>query len=571
MSQKNEPWIREREATVCLWKPDQTRGYISNMTASLLTDFLCFSRRQLEEYVKMIRLCGFTGIQVTDICSAWRACGSWERVHDQFKDLADILHREGMSFTLWVWAAEFSDYGWHDDDVVYSAADPDTAPCDDPRVVAAFDKYYDIYADMAPYADRLIAHFFDPGHLTDTRSVLFFARRLFERFRRVNPSVRLGIDTWAAADDFPDQLVEAGFTDVMLMELPFLPTWGVGDKRARYRSRVKALGCELGSWGWYTCEYETDQGPFMSVNDRVIADVYRKTREQGDRIMVPSYWSEMDAYHVVNFFSLYVAGHLLIDPESDTDALLADAARLVAGEKGTRDLLFILELIRDARSGDSFSAFWWNEPQYVLLCADHADILTRSDEAIARLTALIDGADGANDAHLPIPVRSLYRLMLPQLHQIRQYADFSVQLAAAKRAKEAGETKAQLQARVDALPFSVPEYNNIIGLWGLPETRAAYRCMEEFCRENGLAMPDDPALRYVQKRRIYDHACVYQRGKKEPLWLWPLFYEGGAAFGAERTRELVEELCREGVFMHRAEDDFVALKNWQSFAFDFQI
>ena len=31
------------------------------------------------------------------------------------------------------------------------------------------------------------------------------------------------------------------------------------------------------------------------------------------------------------------------------------------------------------------------------------------------------------------------------------------------------------------------------------------------------AVPDDPALRYVQKRRIYDHACVYQRGKKEPL------------------------------------------------------
>lgn len=571
MDSKKEPWISEREATVCLWKADQPRGYISNMATSLLTDFMCFSRRQLEEYVKMIRLCGFTGIQVTDICSAWRAGGSWERVHDQFKDLADILHREGMHFTVWVWAAEFSDYGWHDDQVVYLPADSHTAPYDDPQVKAVFEKYYDIYADLAPYADRVIAHFFDPGHLSDVYSVLNFARMLFDKFRAKNPRIKLGIDTWAATEDFPDRLVEAGLGDVMLMELPFLPTWGAGDKRARYRSRVKALGSELGSWGWYTCEYETDQGPFMSINDRVVADVYCKTREQGDYVMKPSYWSEMDAYHVMNFFSLYVAGHLLIDPESDTDALLAEAARLVAGRESASDLLTVLEVIREARSGDNWNSFWWNDPGYVLLCADHQGVTERSTKAIALLEKLISEAGETCEAHLPITVKNFYRLILPQLHQIRQYAEFSVALEAAKRAVLAGETKDMLQKRVDNLPFDIPEYNNIIGLWGLPETRMACRRTEEFCRENGLTFPDSPALRYIRKRRLYDHACVLQRGKQEAVWLWPLFYEGGLAFGEEQTRALTEELCQEGVFMHRPEDECIALTNWKSFAFDFQI
>lgn len=565
------PWIREREVTVCLWKPDQNRGYISNMAASLLVDFMCFSRRQLKEYVKMVKLCGFTGIQVTDICSAWRANGSWERVHDQMKTLADLLHEEGMRFTVWVWAAEFSDHGWKDADAVYAASTPGTPAYDDPQVRATFEKYYDIYADLAPYADRVIAHFYDPGRLPDAYSVVNFARMLFGKFRAQNPTVKLGIDTWGAEPSFPDQLVAAGLEDVMLMELPFLPTWGVGDKRESYRRQVKSLGCELGSWGWYTCEYETDQQPCMCINDRVVADVYRRTRVQGDHVMVPSYWSEMDAYHILNFFTLYVAGHLLADPEDDTDRLLSEAAALVAGEGSADKLLSVLTLIREARSGDSWESYWWTEKDYVLYHADHAGILARAERAITLMEELIATAGEESAAHLPISVKSLYRLMLPQVHQIRDYAAFAVAFAAVERAATDGASDETLEQAVAALPFDIPEHNNIIGLWGLPETRVAYARVETFCREHGLTVPHSPTLRYIRKRRIYDHACVYQRGHAEPLYLNPLFYEVGIAFGEEETRSLVEELCREGVFLRRPEDGAVALANWRSFAFDFNI
>lgn len=79
------PWIAEREATICTWKVDYNRGFISNMATSLLVDFISMSDRQLGEYAKMLKVCGFTGIQVTDMVSAWRASGSWEIVHDRYK------------------------------------------------------------------------------------------------------------------------------------------------------------------------------------------------------------------------------------------------------------------------------------------------------------------------------------------------------------------------------------------------------------------------------------------------------------------------------------------------------
>ena len=97
----DRPWIERREATVCLWKPDYIRGFISSMNTSLLIDFMCFSDRQFEEYALMLKECGFTGVQVTDMCSAWRPSGSPEFVHDRLRVFADALHRHGMEFTLW--------------------------------------------------------------------------------------------------------------------------------------------------------------------------------------------------------------------------------------------------------------------------------------------------------------------------------------------------------------------------------------------------------------------------------------------------------------------------------------
>ena len=66
-----EPWMVERETITCLWKTNVARGQYFNTQASLKSEILTYSDDQLYEYVKMLKACGFTGVQVTDMCSAW--------------------------------------------------------------------------------------------------------------------------------------------------------------------------------------------------------------------------------------------------------------------------------------------------------------------------------------------------------------------------------------------------------------------------------------------------------------------------------------------------------------------
>ncbi len=571
MYSKENPWIAEREATVCTWKFDYMRGYISNMNVSLINDFMCLSARQLKSYAKMLKECGMTGVQVMDICATWRASGGWENVHDKFKAFADACHEIGLNFTVWCWAAEFSGHGWAEPDAVYQNADRSKPAYEDGHVRAVFNKYYDIYADLAPYADRLIAHFFDPGNLTDIPSIIYFFKLLESKFKAKNPKIKTAVDTWGCPEGYHEALVNAGMKDVMLMELPFLPVWRQQGKRAAFREGVKKLGCDLGSWGWYTADMETDQLALMTVNNRVLKDVFNQTRAQADCVMAPSYWSETDAYHILNFFSLYAAGHLLIDPDDDPDRLLCDAARAVTGEntENEKRLVSVLELIRDARSGDSWDSYWWTEPGYVLKNYNHKTVLNRADAAISALETLINEPE-PDAIPFPIERRQLYKLIMPHLHQIKKYAEFSRDFEELKRMKKDGKSKEELQKKVGALNCEIPEYNCVTGLWGQVEARAAFERVSEFCREKGLRAPQrSRPVRFEQKRRLIDRLRVEQRGKAEPVFVDISFYEGGM-IGAEYLRSLMEELFTEGVLVKNADGKY-ALSDAEAYKFDFSM
>lgn len=564
------PWIKEREATLCTWKFDYDRGYIGNMSVSLLNDFMCLSERQLMDYASMIKACGFTGIQVMDICAAWRASGSPENVHDKFKILANACHITGLNFTLWCWAAEFSGHGWTEPSAVYQNRVPGRPAFEDPAVLAIFEKYYDVYSEMAPYCDRVIAHFFDPGNLTDTESIISFLKLLAEKFRASNPSVKIAVDTWGCPEDYPGRLVEAGLKDVMLMELPFLPAWQEG-KRARFREGVKKTGCGLGVWGWYTADMEIDQLAMMTVNNRVLKDVLNTVREQGDIVMTPEYWSETDSYHILNFFSLYAAGHLLIDPGEDPDKLLYDSAFAITGNANDAETLkYVLEVIRDARSGDTWDTYWWTSPNYVLKTQKWENVLPRAKDAITKLETLAELPEPACGIPFPLKRRQLYKLMLPHLQQIRQYSEFIRDLANIKALKAGGAANDVLQDLIDGLDCEIPEYNCVTGLWGQPEAREAFILCEEFCKENGLKAPErSPSVKFKFKKRIVDRLTVSQRGSKERLSVDPLFYEGGLA-GPEFTEKIMDELYREGV-LGRDESGKYFLSGWQELRYDFSV
>lgn len=569
-SEKN-PWIIEREATICGWKPDYMRGFINNPNVDIKTDFFSFSNRQIREYVRMMKACGFTGIQINDSCDKWRFMGSWELVHDRFKVLFESLHEEGMNATLSVMGAFFSGHGWVDEDVTYTPREGYTA-FTDPIVHEQFLKYYNIYADLAPYVDKLVIRFFDPGALRDYSVIFQYAHLLADMFKAANPKIEFAIDTWGCPDDFPEALVkEPGFAGMYLLELPFPPRWeGDPQKRARFRQGVKDLGCKLGAWGWYITEKETDQSGSMYVNARMIKQIYNQARTEGDDVMVPTYWSEMDANHVMNVFSMYSSAQLLINPDADPDQLIYDCCRKIFGEKHAKDAQYCLDVIQDARTGKGWNTYWLSVPNTILGGPNPEDIAERAAAAMEKMTVIM------NDRHMehpemPLPVEPhvVARLIVPQLDQIRRFAEFRVGMKRLEKMYDDGADKDTLYKEIDKLWVPIPDFNGVIGVWGQIEQRHQTYYVRIFCKKAGIPIPKRPARRFMWMKRFYEHLGVIQRGHKEPVHAGTGFFEGGYPFMDEND-EIVNDMIDLGVF-EKLDDGKICIADWETYKYDFCI
>lgn len=562
---EENPWIEEREAIITLWNINYSRGIFLNNSTSLKNDIMSFSEEQLYEYVKMLKYCGFTGIQVTDMCSAWSGAGSYEYVHERIRILADAAHSLDMKFTLWVWGAEFTGYGWVDNSVTYSSVGYEFA-YQNPEVIATFEKYYSIYAELADCCDRVIAHYYDPGQLTYSEDVAYFARMLAEKFRAVNPDIDFGISCWVDNFDKNEFIRQLG-NNITLYEN------GHHDNLNDYvdfRSFCVRSGCRLGTWAWNTCEMEIDQLAQMNFNPHIIQSVYQSAM-QYDEIMKPQYWSEMDSYHVLNVFSLYCAGQLLIDPSRQPEDLTYEVALAAVGSEYADAFADILELIEDARSGESWDTYWWSSEDYILKSADYPaeDILTRCEKAIPLLQEMIDSGLQANTLPLPLELTDVLQLIMPHLQQIKAYAEFRVGFAQAEDMLAEGAAPADIQAQINAISTPISEYNTIIGAWGQIEARAQQELLYEFCTENNLEMPLDATLERESKFRIYSEFITNQKGKQYPVYLYAPYYQYGLAYGSETTTRLINELVEEGLLTLDETTQGVCLTDWEHYAYSF--
>ena len=184
--------------------------------------------------------------------------------------------------------------------------------------------------------------------------------------------------------------------------------------------------------------------------------------------MAPTYWSEMDAYHILNFFSMHAAGHLLINPEADPDQLLKESVEMITGPshpENAKKLLAALELIRDARSGDTWSTYWWREKDYILLCGDYAPIHARADEGIAQFETLLQEEEPTDGIPFPLSRKNFYRLIQPHLYQIRQFAQFRVEYEELKKMKAAlVKERKRLEEQVtwDLIASKSPEFKEML-------------------------------------------------------------------------------------------------------------
>lgn len=558
------PWMEEREAIVTLWNVNYARGTYLDSDVSLKNNLIDYSSDQLYEYVKMLKYCGFTGIQVTEMVSTWAGVGSYEASHEKIRMLADAAHALDMKFTLWVWGAEFADNSWVDDEVTYRYAEGGYT-FDNPDVVAAFEKYYDIYAQLADCCDRVIGHYYDPGNVYTAQEIGYYAKMLKDKFHAVNPDIDFGVSCWVDVYD-KNVIVEAIGTDVTLYER------GQRDEENTYgifRNEINSLGVRLGTWAWNTCEMEIDQLAQMNFNMEIIRRVYQTARKY-DEIAKPSYWSEMDSYHVLNAFSLFCAGQLLIDPDMESDELYKMISMAAVGPEYADAFSEMLSIIQDARSGYSWDTFFWSNENYILKsdAYDAKSILERCEKVLPVLQEMIE--DGVDSYTMPFPIelKDVLRMMQPHLVQIRDYAKFRLGLAELEADFAAGTEKQELQEKINKISEPIKNYNCVIGSWGQIEARAQYEMVTEFCARAGLEVPRHATFDNERKQRILAQLRTFQKELDEPYKQSAPYYQFDLAFGEEETARLVQELVEEGLLI-RAEDGSVYLADWEKYLYHF--
>lgn len=563
----NSPWMEEREPIVCLWKTDNARGIYSDRNVCLESELMSYSDDELYNYVKLMKYCGYTGVQVTDMCSAWAQYGGYEFVHDRMRFMADAAHSLDMKFTLWVWGAEFEGYGWVDDSVEFYRS-PEECARDNPNARAMFEKYYTIYAKLADCSDRVIMHFNDPGKLVTSEDIGYYANVLRTKCIEANPDINFGIScyTYQIEIEKASQFIDGDYT----VYSGIVHTDDDRQNVENFRRYAFNENKELGVWSWNLAEMEIDQLAEMNVNTDLISECYLMTKEY-DEINKPEYWSEMDSYHIANFFSLYASGHLLQDPYMNPDDLLREAAEAVVGGEYADELYEALDVIQDARTGSGWKEFKNNYDEYILLSDFYPaeDINKRAKESIANVEAMIAADLDDNTAPIPMTVSEMLSMILPHLVQIEEYSEFRMNLAAAEKMYADGSSEKELQQFIDEMYEPVHEYNTVVGSWGQPEARAQYEMLEEFCRKTGITTPENSVFDYYRKQRIYGEMVDKQKTENERVsFNIRNSFQLGAAFGEEETERLNWEMIEDGLLGVNP-DGSVYLVDWENYRYDF--
>lgn len=561
-----EDWIEEREPIICLWNTNYSRGIYLNDSTSLKTDLMSYSDEQLFNYVRMMKYCGYTGIQVTDMCSAWAGAGGYEVVHERLRLMADAAHAMDMKFTLWVWGSEFTGYGWADDTVTYSTEGYNFA-YENPDVVKCFEKYYSIYAELADCCDRVICHYYDPGNLKISEDVAYFAKMLYDKFKKINPKVDFGISCWA--DQFnKDVFLSFLGNDITLYERGYHGS-GESDYET-FRTFCSSKQVRLGTWAWNTGEMEIDQLAEMNFQPHIINEIYQIARKY-DNLYTPGYWSEMDSNHVVNIFSLYCSAKLLQNPDRNVEELTGEVAYAVVGPEYGEAFAEVLRLIEDARSGETWDSFWWSSDSYILKSEEYhqEEIYERCVSAMQLLDEMIEKEITSYELPLPISLKDFLCLLRPQIAQIQSFASFRMTLDQAEALVQDETNTDAVNELVKQMSVPVSEYNTVVGLWGQIEARAQQEMLTEFCEKYGLERVVDPSFKQTQKNRIVSYFASYQKGHSEPVMQYAPYFQYGLAYGSEVTNQLVAELIEEGLLCRDEATGGVYIADWEHYKYAF--
>ncbi|MCR5310797.1 MAG: hypothetical protein K6E32_05190, partial [Lachnospiraceae bacterium] len=258
-------------------------------------------------------------------------------------------------------------------------------------------------------------------------------------------------------------------------------------------------------------------------------------------------------------------------PELDPDVLLYEAAEAVVGSGHAKDLYDVLSLIQDARVGEDHGTFYETDENYIYLngAKDPSKIIEECDAALTKLQNMIDADIHSNTLPLSVSVSDILKMMVPNVHQISEYAEFRLNYVKLTEMAETGKSKEELSLFIESFFKPVCEYNVVTGLWGLEEQRIQVRLMEEFCVSHGLEAVNMPLVDHYRKQRILGEMISLQQNSAEKV-LFPdsATYQMDVAYGTENTKRLVNELVSEGLLTREGENK-VYISDWERYIYNF--
>ncbi len=511
------PWMSKREWAVCPWSPEFVRRAFVNPDVDKKLNIWLYSDQQTADYVEMFDWFGFSGCQLMETSANYGNMGSPEAFLDKQKRLAQNIRKNGQHVTYWVWAAQFDDYGWNDKSVTYAPA-PGKSAFEDTKVRTTFEKYYNHYAQMAPYVDLLIAHFYDPGMLENREDVFSYLGLLQNKFKEKNPKIQFGVDFWAAESpsDYMQQLIDHGFSNSLLLQMSLPNVYKPGEREALHEA-AKQKKIKMGMWGWYMTEYESDQLPMMHVNTKALKGFYQSIRNGANKIHPINYWSEMEAYHLNNIFTMYSAGQLLWNPDRDPDEILHEIAEGIWGPRNGTLVFDALSLIQDVRTGPNWNTFWWTTPEYRLGTDNPEGDYQRAEKCITVFENMETDTSFVPKFPLPFPPATFVELTLPHLRQIKAYAEFRIKVNKIKEAAQKGFSKEELTRMANEAWKPVPEYNTWIGAFGQTEATMQEETMFKLAKDLDLTITTPGSLRFRDANRLLQLLQNNQRQLTTPL------------------------------------------------------
>ena len=153
--------------------------------------------------------------------------------------------------------------------------------------------------------------------------------------------------------------------------------------------------------------------------------------------------------------------------------------------------------------------------------------------------------------------------MIPHLKQIRDFAEFRIEVAKVRAAAQAKASKEELTRMARAAWKPVPEFNTWIGTFGQAEAVQQEIILQKLAKELAIEIEPPEWLRARDADRLW--LCLQKRQRSSPT-VWQFHPREITQFHwtVEKLTDRVEKLAEDGC-VKKAGKDVYQLSNWMDF------